>query len=119
MAQPESLLLVKSTVKKGDKITEHIRYFISSCLASAQTMLSYTRGHWGIENKLHWRLDVIFCEDASTTRDIYAVQNLAALRGIALSLLLQNEMLISIKNKRARAAANSLYLMEVLLNQCF
>lgn len=114
-----SLVLVKSTVRKKGSLTETKRFFISSKKTSAQNLLHNTRGHWSIENQLHWRLDTIFDEDISTTRDIYAIQNLATLKGVVLSLLLQNEMSLSVKNKRARAAANPLYLAEVLLNQCF
>jgi len=115
----KSLVLVKSTVIKKGISTENSRFYISSHSKSARGMLHYARGHWSIENQLHWQLDTVFCEDVSTTRDVYGIQNIAAVKGIALSLLLQNETPISVKNKRARAMANQPYLMEVLLNQHF
>lgn len=111
-----SIALVRSTVKRGEKTTYHQRFFISSLTTTAQEMLSYVRGHWNIENQLHWQLDVAFREDASTLKDVYAVQNLASLRATAVSLLLQKESNLSVKNKRARASANRTFLMEVLLN---
>lgn len=115
----KSIVMVKSTVRKKGYLAETTKFYISSRVTSARKMLHYIRGHWSIENQLHWPLDVVFCEDISTTRDIYGIQNLAAIKGIALSLLLQNEMSISLKNKRARAGANFMFLLEVLLNQCF
>lgn len=115
----KSIIMIKSTVRRKGRLTETIRFYISSRVTPARKMLHYTRGHWSIENQLHWPLDVIFCEDVSTTRDIYGIQNRATTKGVVLSLLLQNEMSISLKNKRARAAANFMYLLEVLLNQLF
>ena len=85
-------------------LTEHVRFFISSHATSAKQVLHYVRGHWNIENQLHWPLDVIFCEDISTIRDVYGIQNIATLKSTALSLLLQNDMKISTRGKRARAA---------------
>ena len=118
-ANLRSIILIKSTVHKKKSLTEHVRFFISSHATSAKQMLLYTRGHWSIENQLHWPLDVVFCEDTSTTRDIYGIQNLATLKSTALSLLLQNDMKISTRGKRARAASTLIYLLEVLLNKTF
>jgi predicted transposase YbfD/YdcC len=114
-----SLVLIKSTVSKKKSLTENVRFFISSHATSAKHMLHYARGHWSIENQLHWPLDVIFLEDTSTVRDVYGIQNIATLKSTALSLLLQNEMKISTRNKRARAASALIYLLEVLLNKVF
>ena len=114
-----SIACIKSTVQRKKMLTENMRFFISSHVTSAKNMLHFARGHWSIENQLHWPLDVIFCEDKSITRDIYGIQNLATLKSTALSLLLQNEMKISTRNKRARAASSFVYLAEVLLNKVF
>lgn len=115
----KSIIMVKATVQKRGHLSEHVRFFISSLDISAKRLLKRIRNHWSIENQLHWPLDVIFCEDKSTTRDIFGIQNLGALKGVALSLLLQNEMKISIAGKRARSASNLSYMLEVLLKRIF
>lgn len=114
-----SIVLIKTSIRRKGSLIETSRFYISSKITSAKNMLGYVRGHWSIENQLHWQLDVNFCEDVSMVKDIYGIQNLTTIKDVALSLLLQNEMKLSIKNKRARAAANFTYLLEVLLNQSF
>jgi predicted transposase YbfD/YdcC len=73
------------------------------------------RGHWGIENSLHWQLDMSFDEDRNRTRKDHAAANLAVLRRIALSLL-KNETSskVGVKNRRLTAAWNTDYLHKVL-----
>ena len=65
--------------------TIHTRYYISSLAGSAKTLLQATRSHWGIENSLHWSLDVTFHEDHSRVRKDHGPRNLAVLRQIALN----------------------------------
>lgn len=72
------------------------------------------RGHWGIENCVHWVLDVIFHEDASRIRTGDAPQNMGVVRHIALNLLRQEPSKGSVKTKRFRAALNDAYLERVL-----
>lgn len=72
------------------------------------------RGHWGIENRVHWVLDVIFHEDASCIRTGNAPQNMGVVRHIALNLLRQEPSKGSVKTKRFRAALNDDYLKQVL-----
>ena len=72
------------------------------------------RGHWAIENKLHWVLDVIFGEDQSRTRAGYAAQNLATLRRLALNLLKREKKKRSIKGKQLDAGWDNAYLLKVL-----
>src|SRR4051812_7918461 len=68
------------------KIDAEIRYFLSSCRDDPATLGRAIRTHWGIENALHWVLDVTFREDDSRVRDRHAARNLAALRRIAINL---------------------------------
>ncbi|HEX3999545.1 MAG TPA: ISAs1 family transposase, partial [Pirellulales bacterium] len=73
------------------------------------------RGHWGIENRLHWQLDVTFGEDQSRVRRGHADANLSILRRTALSLLKNNSKKLGVKNKRLSAGWNENYMLEVLL----
>ena len=92
----------------GDK-TAYTRYYISSISAvNAELIAGYLRGHWSIENQLHWMLDVVFKEDASSVRVNHAPENLNLLRKIALSLMrtVPTSKKSSTKAKLARAALN-------------
>ena len=77
-------------------------------------LLDLVRGHWGIENELHWVLDVAFREDANKTRLGHAGENLAWLRRIALSLLKRTPGKGSIKGKRLTAGWDDGFLSSVL-----
>ena len=78
-------------------------------------MLAAIRGHWGIENSLHWVLDISFREDESRVRTGNAAENLALIRHMALNLLKQdNTSKVSIKGKRKRAGWDSDYLLAVI-----
>ena len=84
--------------------TVHSRYYISSLARPAQTLLEVTPRHWGIENSLHWSLDVTFREDHSRVRKDNGPQNLAVLRQIALNLLKQESSLKrGLQGKRLKA----------------
>jgi len=76
------------------------------------------RGHWSIENSLHWQLDVTFGEDQSRLRRGHADANFSILRRTALSLLKNNKTLnVGVKNKRLTAAWDDSYLQQVLFGQ--
>jgi predicted transposase YbfD/YdcC len=82
-----------------------VRYFISSLRASAKVLAQAIRGHWGVENGLHWVLDRYFGEDRSRARTDHAAANLAMLRRWVLSMLRQNATVDgSIEKKRQQAA---------------
>jgi len=91
------------------------RYFISSLAADAEKILTSVRSHWGIENSLHWVLDVAFREDESRMRKDNSPENMAVLRHIALSLLKQEKSAkIGIKAKRLKCGWDEAYLLKVL-----
>jgi predicted transposase YbfD/YdcC len=104
---------VMRTVKGKTKI--ETRYFISSLPNNAKLLAGSVRQHWGIENSLHWVLDVAFREDDSRIRKDNAPQNFAILRHIAHSLLQQNKSVkTGIKNKRLKAGWDNDFLASVL-----
>jgi predicted transposase YbfD/YdcC len=99
--------------ENGQTITE-VRYFISSRKIKGRKCDQVMRGHWGIENNLHWQLDVSFDEDDSRIRQPQRATAFAMLRKIALCLLKQHPAEDSIARKRLAAALNPAFLAEVL-----
>lgn len=89
-------------------------YFISSLRPNARRIGRAIRGHWSIENGLHWVLDVVFREDARRLYDRTAAENTALLNRLALSLLRGDPNKGSLKVKRKRAARNIQYLAQLL-----
>lgn len=93
------------------------RYYIASLSGDAHTILQAVRHHWGIENSLHWVLDVVFREDQARMRQGDTAHNFAMLRHIALNLLrTQKSGPKSIRGKRLKAAWDNDFLLKVLLN---
>jgi predicted transposase YbfD/YdcC len=92
-----------------------IRYYISSLANDAQRILQSIRQHWGIENSLHWVLDIAFREDESRLRKGNGPENFALVRHMAHSLLKQEQSAkIGVKAKRLKAAWDRNYLLKVL-----
>lgn len=106
---------VNSQRQVKSKITIETRYYISSLPNDAKKILQAARSHWGVENSLHWVLDVAMGEDDSRIRKDNAPENMAALRRIALNLLKQEKTLKrGIQGKRLKAALSPDYLLKVL-----
>jgi predicted transposase YbfD/YdcC/predicted DNA-binding protein (UPF0251 family) len=106
---------INDTVRDGKRCYE-MRYYILSRKLSAKEFAAAVRGHWSIENSLHWQLDVTFGEDQSRVRKGHADANFSILRRTALSLLKNNKMLkVGVKNKRLNAGWDDDYLQQVLL----
>ena len=91
------------------------RFFISSLRPEVKAFARAVRGHWGIENGLHWVLDVAFGEDQSRVRKDHGPENLAWLRRVAVSLLRNEPTKASIKCKRKMAGWDDEYLLSILL----
>ncbi len=109
-----SLVKVRSRRQTSEGTSQEDRYFISSLKIPAKPLLQAIRGHWSIENGLHWVLDIAFREDESRVRKDHAPENLAILRHIALNLLKQDRSKkLGIKNKRLSAAWNNDYLVHL------
>lgn len=97
------------------KVTQETRYYISDEKEDgAAYFCSLIRGHWSIENQLHWHLDITFKEDACRARTGYASQNLSVLRKIALHIVSEQNDKLSIKNRLYRAALDISYLKKLL-----
>jgi len=100
-------------VREGKESSE-VRFFIGSRPAKAKTYGKALRNHWGIENKLHWQLDVSFDEDKNRVSKRHGAENLALVRRLALSLLKQHPDKRSIACKRLLAALDPTFLEEAL-----
>lgn len=111
----QTIVMVKSERRIGQESSTKVRYYISSLAGEAKQALESVRGHWGIENKVHWVLDIAFREDDSRVRKGNGAQNFAILRRIALNLLKQEKTAkCGIKAKRLKAGWDQNYLLKVL-----
>lgn len=107
--------MVKSERRLGNKTTTEVRFYISSLEINAEKISKAIRSHWGIENSLHWTLDVTFSEDKSRIRKENAPENFALLRRLAINLLKQETSFKgSLKMKRYRASMDNNYLTKIL-----
>lgn len=106
---------VQAERRIGSERSTEDRYYLLSCALDAETFGAAVRSHWGIENQVHWVLDVTFHEDQSRIRAGFAAENFAVLRHIALNLLRQaTTKRTSIKGRRLKAAWDTDYLLQVL-----
>ena len=96
------------------KTSCEVRYFIGSKRCSVRQYGKVLRHHWGIENNLHWQMDVTFGEDASRIKNRHGGENFAMLRRLALGLLKQHPSQASIRSKRYEADLDTEFLEEVL-----
>ena len=115
-SQLKAIGIVISNTQRDGKDCSEVRYYILSKYLSGCRFAAAVRSHWGIENSLHWQLDVTFQEDQSRIRKGHADTNFSILRRTALSLLKNESTLkLGIKNKRLTAAWDDAYLAKVLL----
>ena len=110
-----SVVQVTSTRTVADNTSKHTRYFLTSLPLDAERTLRATRFHWGIENGLHWVLDVALDEDSSRAYLQNAQATWVALRHLAVNLLKRNKTLkVGVEAKRLRAAWDRAYLLKLL-----
>ncbi len=113
-----SLVMVESIRRESGQPAPKAerRYFISSLAPNAPELANAIRSHWGIENSLHWVLDIAFREDECRIRKGHSDENMALIRHVALSLLNQETTAkVGIQNKRLRAGWDNDYLLKVIL----
>jgi predicted transposase YbfD/YdcC len=108
--------MVEAETEREGKLTHERRYYLCSAKLDAATFARAVRGHWGIENRLHWVLDVVFKDDLSRLRTGHAPENMAVVRHMATNLLHKAKPTTSLKNRRKRAGWNTAYL-ESLIRQ--
>jgi predicted transposase YbfD/YdcC len=107
--------MVEAKREVNGKITTERRYYLSSLPLDVARFARAVRGHWGIENKLHWVLDVQFGEDQSRARTGYAAENLATLRRFALNLLKSEKTKKrGIRGKQLNASWDHAYLLRLI-----
>jgi predicted transposase YbfD/YdcC len=110
-----SVAMVIAERRIGAEVSRETRYYLSSLPGDATRVGDAVRGHWGIENRLHWVLDIAFREDESRVRQGHADQNFALLRRLALNLLRQDpSATMGTKAKRLKAGWDDAYLLKIL-----
>lgn len=114
-SQLRSVVRVHSTRTCDGVTSEETRSYISSLPLGAERVADAIRQHWGIENRLHWVLDVVFAADDSRARIGHSAHNLAIIRHLVLNLLREETTLkASVRQKRLRATWDDAYAMKVL-----
>lgn len=112
----QTLVIEESSRTLWNKTTHSVRFFLSSLNPQFPNFPASIRSHWGVENQLHWCLDVIFSEDDSRIRKDNAPRNMTILRRLALNLLRQDTSKGSLKMKRYRAGLDNNFLLHILSN---
>ncbi len=112
----KTIIMVESERDVNDEVKEESRYYISSMENIAEEIGNAVRSHWGVENSLHWKLDVGFREDECRKRKGNAAANFAIMRQIALNLLNQEKTIMKtgVSAKRLRAGWDNGYLLTLL-----
>lgn len=110
-----TVVMVVRSIQHWNKTSNEVQFYITSLVSDANKIGSTIRQHWGIENSVHWTLDVTFHEDQCRIRSLHSPQNFALLRRIALNALeRESSFRRSIRQKSRRAAMNDRYMVSVL-----
>ena len=110
----KSAVMVERTRNLRGKTTTQRHYYVASLDADVAELARIIRGHWGIENNLHWLLDVAFDEDSRRIRDECSAENWALVSRLALMMLKRSPERLSVALKRKKAGWDTAYLAQVL-----
>ena len=108
------IAMVQSETRRGDKIEKERRYYLCSARLSAEAFARAVRAHWGIENRLHWVLDVVFHDDLARLRSGAGPENMAVVKHMAMNLLRSPKDRHSLKSRRKLACLNNDYLHSLI-----
>lgn len=108
------IAMVEATTERGGKTARERRYYLSSAKLDAKTFAHAVRAHWGIENRLHWVLDVVFHDDLARLRTGHGPENMAVIKHMALNLLRAAKPTTSLKNRRKLAGWDIDYLGKII-----
>ncbi|MGB3780562.1 MAG: ISAs1 family transposase [Tunicatimonas sp.] len=114
----QSIIMVHAMRETGSKQQEEYRFYLSDQVASPAYFNKRIREHWGIENQLHWHLDVSFDEDRCRTHIKNGAENRNTLRKLSLQLLKQMKDKHSIKVRRKKAGWDDDYLLQIIRQYC-
>ena len=106
-------MVERHTERAGSIATER-HFYLCSTKLDAETLGRVVRGHWGIENRLHWVLNVVFHDDLARLRSGHGPANMAIIKHTAMNLLTQAKPITSFKNRRKKAGWNQDYLEKII-----
>jgi predicted transposase YbfD/YdcC len=106
--------MVEATTERGGKTAHERRYYLSSARLDPKTFARAVRAHWGIENRLHWVLDVVFHDDLARLRTGHGPENMAVVKHMAINLLRAAKPITSLKNRRKLAGWDIEYLDQLI-----
>jgi predicted transposase YbfD/YdcC len=112
-----TIAIVETVTEQAGKIRREKRYYLSSAALDPETFAAAVRAHWGIENRLHWVLDVVFHDDLMRLRTGHGPENIAVVKHMAMNLIRHPKDKHSLKNRRKLACLNSDYLETLIRNQ--
>jgi predicted transposase YbfD/YdcC len=110
----KSIVMVEAVREIAGQRSEQTRYYLSDLVLTPRAFNNHVRHHWGIENQLHWSLDVVFHEDQQRIRTGNGAENFATVRKVALQLLQRVKDKESIKSRRKLAGWDEKYLLKIL-----
>ncbi len=110
----KAIACVEAEVESGDRTTVSRRYYLCSAALDARAFARAVRAHWGVENCLHWVLDVVFHDDLARLRTGHGPENMAVVKHMALNLLNKTARTDSLKTRRKRAGWDEEYLQAVI-----
>jgi predicted transposase YbfD/YdcC len=105
---------VEASIERNGTVSTARRYFLSSLPLDPRTLARAVRAHWGIENRLHWVLDVVFHDDLMRLRTQHGPKNMATIKHMAMNLIRSDTSKHSLKSRRKAAAWNHDYLRDLI-----